>query len=411
MYKLDIDLDKYPIIKSLDNCDINTILTKCLDIGYNNIFINNNIKLELDKQNNNSEINNLLTNLKDITTNLFGINNTSNKKGELSENIINNIFINNFQNYQYEITRSKPHCGDGLLKINNIDIIVEIKNYTNIVNNDEIDKLKYDMKYNNIRFGLFLSFKSGICGKKTFDFEKYEDSNGFYNYIVYISYIFDENHKIQSGLLFLENLLYLIDNISKQDNKISKDLIEIRNKNYYIHDILVNKITDIIKEIETTSLLITKIRDDYLIMEKNIKLLMDDFYIKLRDLDYQLCDKIKKIFDKSKLILGKEIKLIDQITIKQNIINKYSKDKIFSILSRVFDIFNKYDFIIIDYDLDNNIIIIKDNIHHEEIGKIKIQKQKIIYIDEKYNMNMTLSLDNNSLQFIESIFISQNIKL
>ena len=53
----------------------------------------------------------------------------------------------------------------------------------------------------------FLSFKSGICGKKTFDFEKYEDSNGFSNYIIYISYIFDENHKIQSGLLFLENLL------------------------------------------------------------------------------------------------------------------------------------------------------------------------------------------------------------
>ena len=54
MYKLDIDLNKYPIIKSLDNSDINSILLKCLDVGYNSIFINNDIKLELDKQNNNN---------------------------------------------------------------------------------------------------------------------------------------------------------------------------------------------------------------------------------------------------------------------------------------------------------------------------------------------------------------------
>ena len=41
------------------------------------------------------------------------------------------------------------------------------------------------------------------------------------------------------------------------------------------------------------------------------------------------------------------------------------------------------------------------------IGKIKIQKQKIIYIDDKMNINMGLSLDNNSLKFIDSL-IRQN---
>ena len=46
---------------------------------------------------------------------LFGLNSSSNKKGEISENIIYELFKNKFKNYSYEKTRHIPHNADGKL--------------------------------------------------------------------------------------------------------------------------------------------------------------------------------------------------------------------------------------------------------------------------------------------------------
>ena len=48
----------------------------------------------------------------------------------------------------------------------NMKIILEIKNYTNTVNRDEITKLEYDMKYNNINWAIMTSFNSNL-GQQT----------------------------------------------------------------------------------------------------------------------------------------------------------------------------------------------------------------------------------------------------
>jgi len=60
-----------------------------------------------------------------------------------------------------------PHSGNILITLlTGIKIMVEVKNYNKIIDQEQIDKLKFDMRYNNIKGALFVSLNSGIVGKK-----------------------------------------------------------------------------------------------------------------------------------------------------------------------------------------------------------------------------------------------------
>jgi hypothetical protein len=88
-------------------------------------------------------------------------------KGSSREDIVMDIIIDKFNNFIVENTSKKHHSGDIQVKLpSGNKIIIEVKNYNKTIDQDQIDKLKFDMKFNNIKGALFVSLNSGIVGKK-----------------------------------------------------------------------------------------------------------------------------------------------------------------------------------------------------------------------------------------------------
>ena len=166
---INIDLELYPKLKNIEN--IESTVNYLIQIGYNNVFIDNqndivnkivyNLKNEITLSHDKVEI------INEQINKLFGVSSSSAKKGEISENIVAELICNNFPDYIYEVKRHIAHNGDGMIiSPTDLKCLVEVKNYSKTVPLDEINKFKYDLKFNNINYGLFISFKTNIIGQK-----------------------------------------------------------------------------------------------------------------------------------------------------------------------------------------------------------------------------------------------------
>lgn len=93
--------------------------------------------------------------LQQITKDIFGFSKISQKRGEIGENMIYTIFQNDYQNFSFEKTNHVSHSADAIVTTpNNDKFLLEIKNYQNVIDQKEIEKLKYDMEYTNINFSI-----------------------------------------------------------------------------------------------------------------------------------------------------------------------------------------------------------------------------------------------------------------
>tara|TARA_B110000208_G_C11790832_1_gene437433 strand:- start:576 stop:1727 length:1152 start_codon:yes stop_codon:yes gene_type:complete len=327
--------------------------------GYNQIFenklndiniehicnkISNNIEESLDHSNIMDEINKNLHKL-------FSLNSSSSKKGEVSEQIIYDYFSKNYKNYCYEKKREIAHNADGELNSpSGLKALVEIKNYGNNVNNDEVNKFKFDLQFNNIHFGLFISFKTGIIGKKYIDYDHYYHNDNEYH-IVYITNIYEDTTRLDCAILLLEKIY-----------EISK------NKNKEIKSLIYNNLNEQFNELNTVINKTTCLKDNFEQMDKTFKECMNNFYIQLREYDYDIKKQIKKIWENIDSSLNEVY--INYCDNKEEILLKYKDDKCFLIINKLFDLLKDYD-VIIDKNIWN---IIKDN---EKIGSIKKLKDKL----------------------------------
>ena len=368
-------INDLPELNNYNNDEINTIAKNLFIDWYKKQFTSNsNIDDKLDVLN--ARLSNQITTsissfMTNINSNIDQLNTTtkeiyglskSNKKGELFENSIEEFIKNNLQNYSYSNTAKTSHCADGLLESNSgLKCLVEIKNYTDTVNSYEVDKLKSDMKTTGIKFALMLSSKSAIQGKKNIDIEHFIYENISY-YIVYVSYIFEEVHKIQSGILLLENIYSL--NTEKTINtiiekNISKDLEELT--------VLIDSMTNM--------------KSKFLNMEKIMREQMDNFYVIIRETEINLKKKIQSIWSNIK----NEFKVV--IINNDKIIEKYQDQKIFGILSKINDIiFQKYNLQL--EDIDKLLNIYHKNIVIAEL-KIQTKKIEIVFIDSDIKISIT----------------------
>ena len=152
-----LNKDKFPRLFELSEEKVNSYIEKFITLGYNNYFPNLSNEIspddpvnelvirlnQLQSQIHNPELLDTVNNLKDQVDSLLGLNKFSNKKGEVSENVIEKIIKSRYGDLEYEVTRSTPHKGDGIITLpSNIQILTEVKNYTNKVDNHEVDKLK-----------------------------------------------------------------------------------------------------------------------------------------------------------------------------------------------------------------------------------------------------------------------------
>jgi hypothetical protein len=310
------------------------------------------------------------TQINETSRELYGLT-KGNKKGQIFENTIESIFQNMFQsNYVYENMAKTPHSGDGLLTSKTgLQIMIEAKNYSYPVNTDQVIKLRNDMKTTGVRYALMLSANSGIQCKNNIDCESFVHDDKTFN-IVFVSYIFDEEHKIQSGVMLLEQL-YKMESVTSH--------AEMKQ--------LYDSIASDLSELNTIIDNMNKLKSKFHSMEKVMKEQLDSFYGSIRDTEYTLKRKLQNVWgnieSKCEVIISESDDIIAN-----------SNPKFTTILSKINDILTSMKFILITRDDETQII---NEEKKKKVGILKcIAKRVDITI---YEPDVKLSITNENFDF------------
>lgn len=354
---IDLNIKDYPLLKQISKDKQKEFVEEVFNFGYNVKFPNIDKKDLVDESYNTDKIidcinslpfnDNLLT-INSVMGKLLNIQSSSNKKGEVSEKMIEEYFINNYKNLSYENTREIPHSGDGMLHLNNKKILVEVKNYSLTVPIEEVNKFDYDMSYTKSELGLFISIGSNIRNRSNFDYRCINKDKKKYHQI-FISNVGNNFEKIDLGILFLQE-------ISKVNNelKLETDFIELEK--------IISETIDL--------------RDKFKLMESSIHKSLDVFYSSLRDSLFNVENKVKSILSNIK---NDQNVYVDR-NVYDDIIIQYENEKYWgiNILTKLFDIFIKNN-VLLDENEGNYIIKQKS----DKIGELKIIKSKItVEIDQ-----------------------------
>lgn len=404
--QLKLLLDNYPLLKTIKEEEAENFVKNTFDYGYKILYpdIDDQVKYkselealtrkeitnqinELKEKLDDNEVGLKLDNLSNILEKFLGLSNNSNKKGEITEDIIYQILTTKYKDLSYEKTRHIPHSGDGILMFpNKLKTLVEIKNYTSTVKKEEIDKFEYDLKFNNINFGLFISLKSSIQGHSQLSYQKMIHNDKEYH-MIFVSHVSNEMSKIDSAMLVLNRLFELNNN---EINKTKLDWIQ-------------NQINSHFKELVKVSERTTFLKDQFLSMETNIKDNLNNYYTIIRDYQYEIDQKINQIWFKMNSDFGKaEDELVKQ-TIYDNILKSYQDDKSFHILTKLFDILINYG-INLKIMNEKNWILEKKN---EEIGEIKKTKSKTIISLNNPNIDLIFVRNKDDENDINIKFLNQ----
>jgi len=360
-----VDQKEFPKFYDLIKSKQKERMLEALKIGYNVLYPEGN----LDSTNNYilNKLNLLEGNVPNIEelnttiTKLLGISNNSSLKGELGENIIEELVKDRYPFGEYQVTRSIPHSGDGILVLPNKNkVIFEVKNYQITVPEKEVEKMRYDMKYQKIRFGVMVSIASKIINTKNIDLETFTENDKIY-YLLKINYLTEDTSRLESTLNILDELIKI-----NQDNNTQIIKEEEFKKNI---DAFVNKFNQNIE-----------LRDDFLEMENTIKSSLEGFYGKLRNLQMEQEILLKQLV---KNIEEEQIKII---TIPENI-KDFSETKIYPQLLKLMDLFRKNG---ISSTLKKNKLLFEN-------GEVKITKEKlgISFINPNLSLNITTKDENS----------------
>lgn len=145
-------------------------------------------------------------------------------------------------------THDEKQCGDFKLVYNNLPLLLEVKNYSGNVLKKEITKFKRDMEFRSeMKGGIFISLKSGICAHSDFQMEVYDGRP-----VIFLTHVKDNMEKIKLAVKFIEtvvkakidlrneelvgSLKKLIPSIKRKWNTLKSNVENFKNK--MIRDIL-----------------------------------------------------------------------------------------------------------------------------------------------------------------------------
>lgn len=369
--QLTISKDKYPRLFDMLKKERDKKVLEIFDYGYNKLFPKvDNIK--------NENVDVLIPVVSELTSRLdmlMGIGSNSAKKGELAENILEELIIKKYPMYQYISKAKTPHCGDGWLIVNDKTIMMESKNYTSSISKDEVIKMQNDMITNNIRYGIFVSWQSKVQTFKDLDFIVFE--NNKYNYYIFL-------------ISNLNEYLPLIDIAIQFMSKFT-----IQNENnisaYQYCETIKDDISELINIVNINKNLI----DNYWSLSKNINEELFNFEKKLRNYNINIDKIIDNIVNK---INNKVINKINYSNLK--IFNLYNKNtKLKENLHKIINIFININNIKI-IENEDFLLIQKDNI---DIATIKINKTKIIININDITININDKTTQNTYLLLEKI--------
>lgn len=235
-------------------------IKEIIRVGYNILFpvyeenTENNIIIsklnEIEKNNVN------VSNLNESITRLLGITNNSSMKGELGENIIGEYIRSRYEFNEYIVSRSVAHSGDGILNLLDRKVLIEVKSYSTSVLRKEIEKMRYDMEYNDIRYGILISLGSKIVNSNELDIEVFEN-----RCIIKVSNVSSDYSRLKIGFDLIELLI-------KNERDNLKLLLDERFR---------SNLEEFMRKFNENILL----RKEYEEMELGIKSSLDLFYQKL----------------------------------------------------------------------------------------------------------------------------------
>jgi hypothetical protein len=228
---------EFPRLFDLNEDTLPNIFKKIITFGYNSYFpeplIQDNSESIHEENKTDDKLDQKIDMLDALINKLTGISNNSKKIGIFGENYIQELITKNFIGMAYQQTGESDHSGDGLLTLNNgSEILVEIKNYSTVINDDEINKFTFDMKSTKRKFGLFISLATKINKTKIIDLKTFVHDNETY-YQFYISNLNDDLHRLEVGILLLQVLSEYTNTKTKEftlDNTIKDKLNTLIHK-------------------------------------------------------------------------------------------------------------------------------------------------------------------------------------
>lgn len=348
-----ISKNKYKLLDKIGEDKLEYVIDEIFELGYSQ-YMKNFIKSDLVNefqlqsypiQTNSSKL------INNITESKF-----STLKGSMGEDLVMDIIIDKFNNMCVDNTSKIPHSGDIQVRLPSGNlIIVEVKNYNKTIDQEQIDKLKFDMMFNNVRGAIFISLNSGIVGKKKFDLEIFKhNSNDCY--ILFLPYsmhkiipdkknmishtdmndsIYNLSIKIEYGICVIQNILDKSTYIINNKNISNADL-----------DFMVSQFNLIYGEFKT-------IKNSMRKLDENIRKSLDSHKNTIIEFENNIVSKINNLIGTklySQDIFNYEKK---NIKIKKNNSNSYDILINDILLGRIIKIENSYDVLI---NFNSNII-------------------------------------------------------
>lgn len=126
----------------------------------------------------------------------------SSEKGKQGEKEIDELVAQYTSWGPLQNTSKTSHATDRSGRIKHCDVLFEVKNYTSEVPSSEVEKFERDMEeHHNIPFGVFISMKTGICGKKSDGFltTKWTPRSQL---LLFINHFY--SHNVEDVLKFIE---------------------------------------------------------------------------------------------------------------------------------------------------------------------------------------------------------------
>jgi len=257
-FAIDIDDSNHARLKQYSTVQLNGFAEFAFEKWYNEQY-NNNFNMDGLQ----SKIN---EGLEPTINKLFGIS-KSVEKGKVFEYILEETIETHFKECKYIDMASINHVGDGLLTLENgSQCIIEAKNYLGVVPRHQIEKLKNDMKTTGICNAIMLTTGT-IVGKQFFDIESFDN-----NHIIFVSNYFD------NPLLHLRLAI-----------TVTKHLTHVEIMSW---DVLQR-----MSHLNSTINSVTKLKTDYIALEKSIKNGLDSYYLTLREYESDVKLQINNIID------------------------------------------------------------------------------------------------------------------
>lgn len=283
-YIYNLNLEKYDLLKKIDNNLLDYTIEEIFEIGYSS-YVRNFIKKSFEL-NIGNEITNEMTNIKE-------------NKGSIGENIVKDILINKFPNFEIEDTSKKPHHGDFNLTFSSKKkCIIEVKNYNKTVDIEQVEKLKYDMKYSKINYSVFVSLNSGIVGKKKFEIESFF-IDGILSFILFIPYASQKSIPNKKNIIIHNSFEESINNLSIKlefsvnvIENISNSINEYKTFENNFHIKNINDLTDQLNLIYDEFKTIKKSSEK---LQENIIKNLNSHLLTIKDFEFTINKKISSL--------------------------------------------------------------------------------------------------------------------